>query len=63
MKRACKPEECATAPLQVVWRNPLPPTKNISRLERLVLDEYGAVYAVHLADSTKVFEIFSSYGE
>lgn len=62
MNNACKQEERGTA-LQVVWRNPTPPGNTASSLERLVLDEYGAVYAIHFSDSTKVFEILLGCAE
>lgn len=43
--------------LQIVWRNPELPAKTQSRLERLVVDEYGALYAIRCAEETRVFEL------
>jgi len=44
--------------LKIVWRNPDPPKKSEKRVEPVVVDELGAVYAVRTAESTAVFEVF-----
>jgi hypothetical protein len=41
--------------LEIVWRNPIPPAKGEKRVESVVVDEFGAVYAVHTADKTAAF--------
>lgn len=43
--------------LQIVWRNPAMPERAKSRLERLVKDEFGGVYAIRGANETRVFEL------
>ena len=43
--------------LEIVWRNPASAPFNEQRLEQLVNDDYGAVYAAHGADRTTVFEV------
>jgi hypothetical protein len=43
--------------LEIVWRNPVLHPKTDQRLERLVADDYGVLYAVRSADETTVFEL------
>lgn len=43
--------------LQIAWRNPAPPARTESRLERLVKDEFGGVYAIRCAHENRVFEL------
>lgn len=43
--------------LEIVWRNPLPPAKTESRVERVALDDFGAVYTVWSPDATEEFEL------
>lgn len=40
---------------EIVWRNPLPPTKDGSSIERLVANDHGAVYAVRTHDAKQRF--------
>jgi hypothetical protein len=34
--------------LEIVWRNPFPPAKTERRVEPVVVDEFGAVFAVRI---------------
>jgi len=43
--------------LEIVWRNPLPPAGTESRVERVTLDDLGAVYAVYGSDTAQQFEL------
>ena len=43
--------------LQIVWRNPTLPLVIRPRVERVVVDVYGAIYAVRSEDETHVFEL------
>lgn len=43
--------------LQIVWRNRAMPERAKSRLERLMKDEFGGVYAIRGASETRVFEL------
>lgn len=46
-----------SASLEIVWRNPESVPFNEQRLEQLVNDDYGAVYAARGSDRTTVFEL------
>ncbi len=37
--------------LEIVWRNPLPPTRTNSSIQRVALGDLGAVYAVCSLDA------------
>ena len=43
--------------LEIIWRNPAPPPVTKRRIEQIVADDYGAVYAVRNADEKTVFEL------
>ena len=43
--------------LEIVWRNPAALPKTESRLERLVIDELAAVYAIRCSNETRLFEL------
>jgi len=43
--------------LEIVWRNPLPPRRTESRVEQLVLDEFGALYLITRQDRQLSFEL------
>lgn len=43
--------------LEIIWRNPASPPETKRRIEQIVADAYGAVYAVRSADETTVFEL------
>ncbi|HKN37292.1 MAG TPA: hypothetical protein VJX16_28950 [Terriglobales bacterium] len=43
--------------LEIVRRNPFPPAKTESRVQRVVLDDCGAVYAVCSPGATGDFEL------
>jgi hypothetical protein len=43
--------------LKIIWRNPASPPVTERRVEQIVADDYGAVYAVRSADETTVFEL------
>ena len=43
--------------LQIVWRNPAAPPVTDREVKQIVADDHGAVYTVHSADETKVFEL------
>jgi hypothetical protein len=43
--------------LEIVWRNPFPLPRNHKKIEPIVVDAYGAVYAVRCADETEAFEL------
>ena len=43
--------------LQIVWQNPAKFPDRNPRLERLLTDQYGAVYVIRESDVTKVFEL------
>ena len=43
--------------LEIVWRNPAPPTKSERRVEPVAVDEFGGVYAVRTEDETATFEV------
>lgn len=56
--RECKawPPEKFMA-LEIVWRNPLPPPRTESRVEQLVLDEFGALYVIAYQGRLVSFEL------
>jgi hypothetical protein len=43
--------------MQIVWRNPAPPSMTKPQIEQLVADDYGAVYAVRVDGESKAFEL------
>jgi len=43
--------------LEIIWRNPASPRVTKRRIEQIVADAYGAVYAVRSADEPTVFEL------
>ncbi len=43
--------------LEIVWRNPLPPPRTESRVEQLVLDEFGALYVIAYQGRKVSFEL------
>jgi len=43
--------------LEIVWRNPLPPSKGEGRVEPLVVDEFGSLYAVLTVGQIVAFEV------
>ena len=43
--------------LEIIWRNPASRAVVKPRIEQLVADDFGAVYAVRSADETTVFEV------
>ena len=43
--------------LEIVWRNPIPPCEKKRRVEQLMVDEFGSLYAVRTADETVTFEV------
>jgi predicted metal-dependent hydrolase len=43
--------------LEIVWRNPSSPPANKRRVEQIVADEFGAIYAVRNANETITFEL------
>jgi hypothetical protein len=43
--------------LEIMWRNPLPPAKTESRIQRVALDDLGAAYVVRSPDATEEFEL------
>jgi len=43
--------------LEIIWRNPASPSATERRIEQIAADDFGAVYAVHSADETTVFEV------
>lgn len=43
--------------LEIVWRHPFLPPKTESRVRRVTLDDFGAVYAVRSQDATEEFEL------
>jgi hypothetical protein len=45
---------------EIVWRNPVPPPTSERRVEPVVVDELGVIYAVRTIESTAVFELFLS---
>lgn len=42
---------------EIVWRNPLPPAKDGSSIERVTSDDYGVVYAVSQSDAQQKFQL------
>jgi len=44
-------------PLEIVWRNPASTPEVKPRVEQVVADEFGALYAVRKADQTMMFEL------
>ena len=44
-------------PLQIVWRNPQSFPKRQMLIEQIVVDDYGALYAVRNAEEINVFEL------
>jgi hypothetical protein len=42
---------------EIIWRNPALPPITKRRIEQIVADKYGAVYAVRGEDETTVFEL------
>lgn len=45
--------------LEIVWRNPAPPSKSDCRLERIDHDKCGAAYVVTIADETEQFDVIT----
>jgi hypothetical protein len=43
--------------LTIVWRNPLPLVRFTRTLQRILSNEFGAVYAVTGPDLTQEFEV------
>jgi hypothetical protein len=43
--------------LEIVWRNPASRPVATRRIEQIVADDFGAIYAVHTADAMTVFEL------
>ena len=43
--------------LEIVWRNPIPPTRTERRIEPVVVDDVGAVYVIRTADASAAFEL------
>ena len=43
--------------LEIVWRNPIPPSEAERQLVPLVVDEFGSVYTVRTAAETVTFEV------
>ena len=43
--------------LEIVWRNPGSPPTAKPRVEQLVADQFGALYAIRKANETIVFEL------
>lgn len=43
--------------LEIVWRNPIPPSKTERRVEPLEADEFGSLYAVRTAGKIVAFEM------
>jgi hypothetical protein len=43
--------------LEIVWRNPAPPTKSERRVEPVAVDDFGGMYAVRAEDETATFEL------
>lgn len=43
--------------LEIVWRNPAPRPVVKRRIEQIVADDLGAIYAVHGADEMTVFDL------
>jgi hypothetical protein len=43
--------------LEIVWRNPIPPAKTDTRVEPVVVDEFGALYLINSVDSTTAFQV------
>jgi hypothetical protein len=43
--------------MKLVWQNPLPLVKTEPTLERIKSDEFGALYAVTVQESTRQFEV------
>ena len=46
--------------MQIVWRNPQSHATPKPRVEQIVEDAYGALYAVRRSDEIKVFELIVS---
>lgn len=45
--------------LEIVWRNSEGRSPNLAKLERLVRDEYGSLYAVRRDGEVRTFELFA----
>ena len=43
--------------LEIVWRNPLPPEKRETRIQRLMADDLRAVYVVCSPDINERFDL------
>lgn len=43
--------------LAIVWRNPLPPTRTESKVERLLAGESGVSYTIFRVDSAQEFKL------
>ena len=43
--------------LEIVWRNPIPPSKTERRVEPLEVDECGSLYAVRIAGMIVALEV------
>ena len=56
-KSAGAPDQEDQMELEIVWRNPVPPTKTERRVEPVVVDDVGAVYVIRTADTTTAFEL------
>ena len=44
-------------PLEIVWRNPVSTSAAKPRVEQLVTDQFGALYAIRKPNETIVFEL------
>ena len=42
---------------EIVWRNPLPPAKDGSSIERVTSDDCGVMYVVSNPDARQKFEL------
>ena len=45
--------------LDIVWRNPQPPERPKWQLQRIVLDQFGALYSVMGSDFTEKYEVIA----
>jgi len=47
--------------LKLVWRNPVPPVETESNVQRIMLDQFGAVYVVTRADVMEIHQNCRGY--